>query len=60
MALFEHENECPCSYTICVILAVTDLIISIGIGAYFAYKYMNRNKEAAAKESFNYQTTLPY
>ena len=60
MALFEHENECACSYKICVILAVIDLIISIGIGAYFAYKYMNRNKEAAAKESFNYQTTLPY
>ena len=60
MALFEHENECACSQTISVILAVIDLIISIGIGAYFAYKYMNCNKETEAKESFNYQTTLPY
>ena len=41
MALFEHENECVCSYTICVILAVIALTISIGIGTYFAYKYMN-------------------
>ena len=33
MALFEHGNECICSYTICVI---------IGIGAYFVWKYMNQ------------------
>ena len=32
-----HENECVCSYTICVILIVVALAISIGIGAYFAY-----------------------
>ena len=37
MALFEHGNECVCSYTICVILAVIFLTISIEIGAYFAY-----------------------
>ena len=42
MALFEHGNECVYSYTICVILAVIILRISIGIGAYFAYKYMNQ------------------
>ena len=36
MALFEHENECVCPYTICVVLAVIVLTISIGIGAYFA------------------------
>ena len=60
MALFEHGNERVCSYTICVILAVIALTISIGIGAYFAYKYMNRNKETDAKKSFNYQTTLSY
>ena len=41
MALFEHGNDYVCSYTICVILAVIALTISIGIGAYFAYKYMN-------------------
>ena len=27
MALFEHENECVCSFTICVVLAVIALII---------------------------------
>ena len=36
MALFEHENECVCPYTTCVVLAVIVLTISIGIGAYFA------------------------
>ena len=41
MALFEHENKCVCSYTICVVLAVIVLTISVGIDAYFAYKYMN-------------------
>ena len=41
IVLFEHENECLCSYTICAILAVIILTISIGAGAYFAYKYMN-------------------
>ena len=30
------ENMCVCSYTICAILAVIALAISIGIGAYFA------------------------
>ena len=58
MALFEDENECVYSHIICVALAVIVLTISIGIGAYFACKYMNRNKETGAKESFNYQTTL--
>ena len=57
MAQFEHENEYVCSYTICVILAVIALTISIEIGAYFAYKSMNHVKKAASKESVNYQTT---
>ena len=45
-----HENVRVCSYTICVILAVIALAISIGIGAYFAYsrwylkKYVTRIK----------------
>ena len=60
MALFEHGDECVCSYTICVVLAVITLTISIVIGAYFIYKYMNRNRETGAKESFNYQATLSY
>ena len=34
MALFEHGNECVCSYTICVVLVVTDFTISIGAGDY--------------------------
>ena len=37
MVLFEHENDCVCSYRICVVLAVIVLTISIGIGAYFVY-----------------------
>ena len=41
MALLDHGNYYVCSYTICVILAVIALTISIGIGTYFAYKYMN-------------------
>ena len=41
MALFEQGNDRVYSYTICVTLAVIALTISIGIGAYFAYKYMN-------------------
>ena len=41
MAFFEHGNECVSSHTICVILAVIALTISIGIGACFTYKYMN-------------------
>ena len=49
-----------CSYTICVVLAVIALTTSIGMGAYFACKYMNHVKKTAAKESFNYQTTLAY
>ena len=31
------ENECVCSYTICVVLVVIALAISIGTGAYFVY-----------------------
>ena len=58
MVLFEHGNQC--SYTICVVLAVIAWTISIGIGAYFAYKNMNCNRKTVTKESFNYQTTLPY
>ena len=41
--LFEHGNECVCSYTVCIILVVIALAICIGIGAYFTYKYINRN-----------------
>ena len=37
ITLAEHENVCVCSYTICVILAVIALAISIGIGPYFDF-----------------------
>ena len=36
------------------------LTIGIGIGTYFAYKYMNRNRETGAKEIINYEAMLPY
>ena len=42
MALFAYGNECVCSCTICVILAVIASTISIEIGTYFAYKYINQ------------------
>ena len=37
----KHENVCVCSYTICVVLTIIALEISIGIGVYFAYKCIN-------------------
>ena len=37
MTLIGHENKCVCSYTICFVLAVIVLTISIEIGAYFVY-----------------------
>ena len=42
MALLECRNEYLCSNTICVVLAVTALATSIGIGAYFTYKCMTQ------------------
>ena len=62
ITLFEHGNECVCSYTICVIFAVIALTISIGIGACFVYyKYINSNKENVSKYDYvhyfiNYST----
>ena len=55
MALFEHGNECVCSYTICVMLAVIVLTISTEIGAYFVFsrwylkKDVTRDKELLKK-----------
>ena len=57
VALFEHGSECACSYTVCIVLAVTALTVSIGIGAYFAYKYINRNEENVSKNDYVYQAT---
>ena len=54
VTLFEHGNECVCSYTICIVLGVIALTICIGIGAYFTYKYMNRNIENVSKNDYVY------
>ena len=37
ITLFEQGNGCVCFHTICVVLAIIVLTISIGIGAYFVY-----------------------
>ena len=55
IALFEHVNECVCSYTVCIVLGVIAWIICIGIGAYFTYKYINPNKENVSKYDYFYQ-----
>ena len=55
IALFEHGNECVCSYTICIVLGVIPLTVSIGIGAYFPYKYISRNNENTSKYDYTYQ-----
>ena len=45
MTLFEHRNECICSYTIFVPLAVIALAVNTGIGAYFVYscRYLKKD-----------------
>ena len=52
MALLEHGNECECSYTVCVVLAVIALTISIGLAAYFACKFMNLNQENVSRYDY--------
>ena len=44
IGLFKHVNECLCSHTVCIVLGVIALIIGIGNGADFAYKYIKINK----------------
>ena len=53
--LFELGNECVCSYTVCIVLAVIALTVSIGISAFFISKYINRNKENVSKYDYIYQ-----
>ena len=43
--LFKHGNDCVYSYTICVVLAVIILTISIGIGDYFVYSCWYSKKD---------------
>ena len=52
MALLEHGNECECSYTVCVVLAVIALTISIGLAVYFACKFMNLNQENVSRYDY--------
>ena len=55
IALFEPGNESVCSYTVFIVLSVIALTICIGIGPYFTYRYINRNKENVSKYDFIYQ-----
>ena len=57
MALFKHGNESLRSCTICVVLAVIAITITISIGAYFTNKYMNGNTENVSKYDYVYQAT---
>ena len=58
IALFERENEFVWSYTICVVLAVIALTISIGICTYFVnYKCTNHTKKTASRYNYAYQAT---
>ena len=43
IALFEHGNECVCSYIVFIVLSVITLTVSVGVGAYSTYKYISRN-----------------
>ena len=52
VALFEHVNECVCSYTVCTVLGVIALTICIGISPYFVYKYINRNRKNVSKYDY--------
>ena len=54
IALHEHKNKCVCSSTVFIVLAVTALTFSIGIGVYFTYKCMNSNKENVSKYDYIY------
>ena len=54
-----HENVCVCSQTLCVILAVIALAISIGISAYFAYSRWYLKKDITrVKFRTHAQTTI--
>ena len=55
IALFEHKNECACSYTVFIVLDVKPLTVSIGISAYFINKYISSNKENVSTYDYVYQ-----
>ena len=45
IALFEHVNECVCSYAVCIVLGVIALTFSIGVSVYSTCKYISHNIE---------------
>ena len=54
-----HENVCVCPYTICAILDVIALAISIGIDACFAYSHWYlKNDIPHVKSGTRAQTTI--
>ena len=55
ITLFKHVNECVCFYTVFIVLGVTGLTVSIGIGAYFTYTFISRNKENVSIYDYVYQ-----
>ena len=54
IALFQHGDEGVCSYTVFIALAVMALTVSFEFVAYFAYKYIKRNKENISKYDYTY------
>ena len=54
IALFEHVNECICSYTVFIVLSVIVLKICIGIGAYFTFIYISCNKQKVSIYAYLY------
>ena len=55
ITLFKHVNECVCFYTVFIVLGVMGLTVSIGIGAYFTYTFISRNKENVSIYDYVYQ-----
>ena len=54
IVLFEHVNECICSYTVFIVLSVIVLKICIGIGAYFTFIYISCNKQKVSIYAYLY------
>ena len=53
------ENECVCSYLICIVLAVIAVGISVGIGAYFVCSRWYIKKDIThVKFGIGTQTTI--
>ena len=56
IASFEHKNESSCYYTVLIVLGVIELAVSIGVGAYFTYRYINCNKENVSAYDYVYDS----